>query len=97
MENILFLLGMEKSGYLLSPPLPDGLATGYAYEDGEQVPQPMDYDSDYPGDSMISTADDMAKFLLAHLQGGCYQGVCVLEPETIEMMQQRQADTPNKG
>jgi hypothetical protein len=46
----------------------------------------MDYDSDYPGGSMISTADDMVKFLLAHLQGGCYQGVCVLEPETIEMM-----------
>jgi CubicO group peptidase (beta-lactamase class C family) len=97
MENILLPLGMEKSSYLLSPPLPDGLATGYAYEDGEQVPQPMDYDSDYPGGSMISTADDMAKFMLAHLQDGCYQGACILEPETIEMMHQRQADTPYEG
>jgi CubicO group peptidase (beta-lactamase class C family) len=93
-ENILLPLGMEKSSYLLSPPLPDGLAIGYAYEGGEQVPQPMDYDSDYPGGSMISTADDMGKFMLAHLQNGCYQGVCILEPETIDVMHQRQMDTP---
>jgi CubicO group peptidase (beta-lactamase class C family) len=94
MENILLPLGMEKSGYLLSPPLSDGLATGYAYVDGEQVPQPMDYDSDYPGGSMVSTVDDMAKFMLAHLQDGCYQGVCILQPDTIKMMHQRQVDTP---
>jgi len=94
MENILIPLGMEKSRYLLSPPLPDRLATGYVYEDGEQVPQPMDYDSDYPGGSIVSTADDMAKFMLAHLQDGCYQGVCILGQETIDVMHQRQADTP---
>jgi len=46
---------------------------------------------------MVSTADDMAKFMLAHLQDGCYQGVCILEPETIDVMHQRQADTPYEG
>lgn len=96
MEEIFLPLGMEKSRYLLSPPLPDGLATGYAYEDGEQIPQPMDYDSDYPGGSIVSNANDMARFMLAHLQDGCYQGVCILQPSTIELMHQRQADTPYK-
>jgi CubicO group peptidase (beta-lactamase class C family) len=96
-ENILLPLGMEKSRYLLSPPLPDGLAIGYAYQDGEQIPQPMDYDSDYPGGSMVSTANDMAKFMHAHLQDGCYQGVCIIQADTIRMMHQWQADTPYKN
>jgi CubicO group peptidase (beta-lactamase class C family) len=97
MENILLPLGMEKSRYLLSPPLPDRLAIGYVYEDGEHVPQPMDYDSDYPGGSIVSTADDIAKFMLAHLQDGCYQGVCILESETLDVMHQQQADTSYEG
>lgn len=94
LENILQPLGMENSKYLMSPPLPEELAFGYAYVDGEQIPQPVDYDSDYPGGSLISTTADMARFMLAHLQDGCYQGVCILQPITIAMMHHRQAETP---
>lgn len=96
-DHILDLLGMTRSGYLLSPPLPEGLATGYSYQDGAQVPQPVDYDSDYPGGSIVSTGADMARFMLAHLQDGCYQGACILRPETIGEMHRRQADTPYEG
>lgn len=96
-EHILRPLGMTRSGYLLSPPLPEGLAVGYFYEDGAQVPQPMDYDHDYPGGSMVSTAHDMAKFMLAHLQEGCYQEACILQPSTVAEMQQQQAETPYEG
>jgi CubicO group peptidase (beta-lactamase class C family) len=89
-QHILQPLGMEQSGYLLSPPMPDGLAVGYAYEGGVQIPQPIDYEPGYPSGSFVSTAADMAKFMLAHLQNGCYQDTCILRPETIAMMHQQQ-------
>jgi CubicO group peptidase (beta-lactamase class C family) len=88
--NILEPLGMDRSGYLLSPPIPEDLATGYFYENGEQIAQPVDYDSDYPGGSMVSTASDMAKFMGAHLQDGRYGDTSILRPETAEEMHQSQ-------
>jgi CubicO group peptidase (beta-lactamase class C family) len=97
-QNILHPLGMERSGYLLGPPMPEGLATGYFYENGEQLPQPVDYDADYPGGSMVSTATDMAKFMLAFLQDGRYEDTFILQPETIEEMHQRHFTvTPGKS
>jgi CubicO group peptidase (beta-lactamase class C family) len=96
-DHILRPLGMTRSGYLLSPPLPDGLASGYRNEDGEQVPQPVDYDNDYPGGSIVSTATDVAKFMLAHLGDGCYRDECILRPETMAEMHRRRADTPYEG
>ena len=89
-ENILRPLGMDRSGYLLSPPIPPDLAVGYFYENGTYTPQPIDYDDDYPGGSLVSSATDMAKFMLAHLQDGCYQDVCILQPATIAEMHRQQ-------
>ena len=85
---------MAHSRYLLAPPLPDHLATGYVYQDGVQVPQRVDYDEDYPGGSIVSTAEDMSHFMLAHLQDGCYQGGCILQASTVAEMHQRRAKTP---
>jgi CubicO group peptidase (beta-lactamase class C family) len=96
-QNIFKPLGMTQSSYLLAPPLPENMATGYLYQDDVQIPQPVDYDSDYPGGSIISTAEDMSHFILAHLQDGCYQGACILQPATLEEMHQQQAETPFEG
>jgi CubicO group peptidase (beta-lactamase class C family) len=96
-DHILQPLGMARSGYLLSPPLPEALAVGYAYQDGAQVRQPVDFDDDYPGGSLVSTATDMARFMLAQLQGGCYQGTCVLQASTVAEMHRSRAKTPYKG
>ena len=89
-ERILQPLGMDRSQYLLSASLPEGLAMGYAYQDGDYVPQPIDYDHDYPGGALVSTAGDMARFLLAHLQGGCVGDACILQPATVATMQAQQ-------
>jgi len=78
-------------------PLPEKLATGYFYQDGVQVPQPVDYVKDYPSGSIVSTAEDMSHFMLAHLQDGCYQGSCVLQASTVAEMHQRRAKTPYEG
>ena len=98
-QNIFKPLGMEHTQYLLAPPMPENLAIGYFYEKGSflqksvQIPQPMDYDNSYPSGSMVSTASDMAHFLTAQLQSGCYTGVCILRPETIAQMHTAQVPT----
>jgi CubicO group peptidase (beta-lactamase class C family) len=96
-QNIFEPLGMTQSHYLLAPPLPENMATGYFYQDGVQIPQPMDYDDDYPAGSIVTSAEDMSHFILAHLQDGCYQGACILQAATVADMHQRQAETPYKG
>ena len=96
-ERIFKPLDMTHSRYLLSLPLPENLATGYFYQGGVQVPQPVDYDEDYPGGSIVSTAEDMSHFMLAHLQGGCYQGGCILQASTVAEMHRRRAKTPYEG
>lgn len=96
-QNIFTPLKMTHSSYLLAPPLPENMVTGYLYRDGEQIPQPIDYDDDYPGGSIVSTTEDMSHFLLAHLGDGCYQGGCILMAATLAEMHQRQAETPYEG
>jgi len=96
-QQIFEPLGMDQSTYLIAPPLPENMVTGYLYQDGVQVPQPLDYDSDYPAGSILSTAEDMAHFIIAHLGNGCYLGSCILQPDTLAEMHQRQGRTPNKG
>jgi CubicO group peptidase (beta-lactamase class C family) len=96
-QNIFIPLKMTHSSYLLAPPLPEHMVTGYQYRDGEQIPQPIDYDDDYPGGSIVSTAEDMSHFMLAHLGDGCYQGGCILKASTLAEMHQRQAETPYEG
>jgi len=96
-QSIFQPLGMTHSRYLLVPPPPENMATGYLYRNGVQVPQPMDYDSDYPGGSIVSTAEDMSHFILVHLQDGCYQGACILRAATVAQMHQQQAKTPFEG
>jgi CubicO group peptidase (beta-lactamase class C family) len=93
-EYIFNPLGMTHSSYLLAPPLPENMAVGYLYQEGKQIPQPVDYDSDYPAGSIVSTAEDMSHFILAHLQDGCYQDACILQASTLAGMHQRQAETP---
>jgi CubicO group peptidase (beta-lactamase class C family) len=97
LENILEPLDMSQSYYLLSPPLPDDLAMGYVHQDGEYIPQLIEYYGDYPAASLVSTAADMAKFMIAHLQEGCYQDRCILQSATVTEMHQRQTDTEFGG
>jgi hypothetical protein len=42
-----------------------------------------------PAGALAATATDMAKFMMAHLNGGTYNGVRILKPETEKEMQSR--------
>ncbi len=85
-DNIYAPLGMEHSTF--HQPLPedlaDNVATGYRYVDGQFRAGAFEF-IDEAG-SMSSTASDMARFMLAHLQGGQLEGAVILREETSGRM-----------
>jgi CubicO group peptidase (beta-lactamase class C family) len=85
-------LGMGDTTYEqpVPPPLRDRLATGYVYGDGEYRPGGTQVWGLAPqGGAMRSTATDMGRFMLAHLNDGAYDGDRILEPETVHEMHRR--------
>ncbi len=91
-ENILEPLGMDSTTF--EQPLPDALATnlatGYTYTDDGYEAAPIYYAQEPPEGGLSATAADMAAFMSAHLQGGQYQGVRILQEATAEEMHAQQ-------
>jgi len=88
-QNIYRPLGMEHSSF--REPLPPGLAadvsTGYRYERGVFKSQDFELlNGDYPAGSMSTTATDIARFMIAHLQNGEYEGSLILGEDTAKAM-----------
>lgn len=96
-ENILAPLGM-KSTTVAQPPAPElkeRLAPGYDLEGGKPVAgEFLGYPRDAPASAAITTATDMAWFMIAQLQDGRYGeaggSARILEKATAEEMQKRQ-------
>ena len=69
-------------------PLPASLApfmaTGYRLASG--AAEPFEYVGPRPAGSMSASADDMAHFMIAHLQEGEYHGNRILSAATAELM-----------
>jgi Beta-lactamase len=68
----------------LPPALEPFMATGYRVASGEA--QPFEYIGPRPAGSMSSSADDMAHFMIAHLQEGEYHGNRILSTATAQLM-----------
>ncbi len=83
-------LKMDNSTFVQLPPkaLLDNMAKGYKQASD---PKPQDYEivEAAPAGSLASTATDMARFMMAHLNGGEYDGARILKPETVKEMQSR--------
>ena len=79
-------LGMDNSSF--RQPLPANLqpnmATGYDKMSGEVVP--FEIVGPAPAGSMSSTGEDMARFMMAHLNNGELDGNRILKPETARYM-----------
>jgi CubicO group peptidase (beta-lactamase class C family) len=87
--RILQPLGMKDTRYL--PPLSDRdtFATVYTQDkNGELINAPLPYDTDWtPGGSgLVSTVADYMRFALMLWNGGDYQGVRILQQETVDNM-----------
>jgi CubicO group peptidase (beta-lactamase class C family) len=91
-ERVFAPLGMQRTSFeqLLPDSLLGALATGYDFRRGEHHRVPHEYVHQTPPAGMMTTAADMAKFLIAHLEGGRHGGTRILADATIQEMQRRQ-------
>jgi CubicO group peptidase (beta-lactamase class C family) len=86
-RHILQPLGMTDSTF--EQPLPSRLqplmATGYKLASDDD-PVPFEYVEAAPAGALTTTATDMARFMLAQLDGGSFNGVQILDPATVRQM-----------
>lgn len=90
-RHILDPLGMLRStaSEPLPPALAPALASSYDVVDGRYVQEPFRFDVLAPDGSMSATAADLARFMLAHLQGGSLDGGRILDGPTTALMHTR--------
>jgi CubicO group peptidase (beta-lactamase class C family) len=85
-RNIFEPLGMTHASF--RQPLPPELLqlAGKGYKVASEPPKPYEYVLPAPAGSLAATATDMAKFMIAHLQDGEFNGKRILEAKTAEQM-----------
>lgn len=87
-ENIFAPLGMLNTGFVA-----EDFAGRYAFPftriDGINIELPVWNGNGY---MMRTTAEDMGKFMLAHMNNGSYNQFQLLQPETIQMMQAKESE-----
>lgn len=85
-KNIFTPLGMTHTTF--RQPLPAALqplmSSGYGL--ASQPAKPFETIDAEPAGSSSTTADDISHFIIAHLQGGQYNGVSILKPATVALM-----------
>ncbi len=88
-QNILIPLGMNHSTF--RQPLPDKLKPlmSQGYGKASQPSKEFEIVQAWPAGSMSTTADDMSRYMVAHLQNGEYNGARILKPETAQLMHSR--------
>jgi CubicO group peptidase (beta-lactamase class C family) len=90
MHDSLFApLGMTRSSFAPRPVVPADLAVGH---DDSDPPRPIAYDyvQTAPASMMTSTGSDVARFMIAHLNGGTSPGWRMLGAAAVEEMHRRQ-------
>jgi len=91
-QNIYGPLGMERSSFRQPPPpvLAQDVSTGYRYKNGVFKAEDFELlNGDYPAGSMSTTATDIARFMIAHLQNGEFEGQRILKEDTAKLMHAR--------
>lgn len=86
-NNIFVPLDMRHSFTAKMEAKQQGLATGHRYWFGRPVPADLPYNrSNLPAGGLISSAEDMAHYLIAQLNEGHYGQTTILSPEGIAQM-----------
>lgn len=91
-QRIFGPLKMARSTF--EEPLPRHLlsaaAIGYTYRDfGFEARNFEYYHGVAPAGALSTTADDMARFMITHLQAGAYEGERILKAQSADLMQSR--------
>ncbi len=83
-------LGMTHSTFAIIDPLPPTLAQGYRFNGLDYKPEPHLYNNVIPAGGLLTTGDDIARFMIAHLQNGQYGDARILGEATTKEMHARQ-------
>ena len=85
-RNIFNPLGMTHSTF--EQPLPKNLRDDMSkgYYTPEAKPQPFEVVNMVPAGALSADGDDIARFMIAHLNNGAYDTARILRPATAEMM-----------
>jgi CubicO group peptidase (beta-lactamase class C family) len=90
-RNIWGPLGMTRTFIDVPDSLAGALATPYEMDNGKATPVPYELYQTPPTSCIMSTAPDMARFMIAHLAQGRSGGGRILSPRAAELMQQQHA------
>lgn len=81
-------LAMQNSYLSQDEAIRHGMTTGHRWWFGFPVPVTLPYNrANLPAGFIISSSEDMAYFLIAQMNGGCYRDNSVLSPEGIALLQ----------
>jgi CubicO group peptidase (beta-lactamase class C family) len=83
-------LGMTSSSFRLTPEVERKAAVGYQHDRDGLRPALVVHPRVYPAAGLNTTAEDMARFLAAHLDGGAFGGGRVLSTACVEEMHRQQ-------
>jgi CubicO group peptidase (beta-lactamase class C family) len=88
-KNIYQPLGMTRSTF--RQPLPDNLKAfmSRGYDVASQPAKDFELGEAGPAGGMSTSAADMTKYMITHLNNGEYNGVRILKPETVQLMHSR--------
>jgi CubicO group peptidase (beta-lactamase class C family) len=97
-QHILDPLEMRHSFLSEAEAVQDGMATGYRWWFGAPLPADLPYLADaLPAGFLISSAEDMAHYLVAHLNGGRYGDASILSPAGVAELHRPLAPVGSAG
>ena len=88
--NVFQPLRMTSSSFQQPLPEPLAIRLSKGYTEASKPPKPFEICNPAPAGAMSTTATDMARFMLAMLNGGTLDGATILRPETLAQMQSSQ-------
>jgi CubicO group peptidase (beta-lactamase class C family) len=92
-SNVFEPLGMLRTDYLFSERVRDEFAQGYNFKKGAFKPVPFKPRTLMGAGSVISSVNEMAKYMAALMNGGANEHGRVLKAETLKLMMSSQLDT----
>lgn len=88
-REVFLPLGMGRSSLGMVPDsLRGDVATGYVWAMGAYHARPWEHFHTYPASDVNATAADMARFMIAHLEGGAYGSARILSDSATGRMHQ---------
>jgi len=85
-ENIFEPLGMKNTSFLFKNLNASKIAMPYLFYRGEYYPLLHYSILDYPAGGLRTSVVDLSRFLIAHINGGIYNGIKILSERSVEEM-----------